>query len=192
MEDTLALQWKEIQSKYPVRNIGTGKDSDLYITEEERESHLHILGTTGEGKSKFIEYLIRGDIKAGKSVCFLDPTDRAETAYNVLRYCASIGFEKVCLIDPHTLLTHGKITAIQPFHREASYKRATVDNIMDTVRVLFQTKDASETPKIQRYLPALLNVLWNAEMTLHEALYFSEYIKSAGRRFEILEKSHPF
>jgi hypothetical protein len=61
---------------------------------------------------------------------------------------------------------------------------------MDTVRILFQTKDAAETPKIQKYLPAVLNVLWNAEMTLHEAFYFTEYKKSAGRRFEILDHSH--
>jgi hypothetical protein len=61
---------------------------------------------------------------------------------------------------------------------------------MDTVRILFQTKDPSETPKIQRYLPALLNVLWNANMTLHEAIYFTEYKKSEGRRFEILDHSH--
>jgi hypothetical protein len=62
---------------------------------------------------------------------------------------------------------------------------------MDTVRVLFQTKDASETPKIQRYLPALLNVLWNAGMTLHEATYFTEFLISKPRRDEILSASHP-
>jgi hypothetical protein len=189
-EETLDFQWKELQSEYPLRTLGTGQNGSLFISEEERESHLHILGTTGEGKSRFIEHLIRGDIEQGKGVCFLDPTDRAETAYNVLRYCASIGFEKVCLIDPHTLHTHGKITAIQPFHREPSYKQATVSNLMDTVRVLFQTKDAAETPKIQRYLPALLNVLWNANMTLHEAMYFTEYQKSVSRRMDILDASH--
>src|ERR1700752_2828793 len=183
--------FKQIKSKFPLRSLGTGQDGPLYISEEERESHLHILGTTGEGKSRFIEYLIRGDIQQGNGVCLLDPTDRAETAYNLLRYCASIGFEKVCLIDPHTLHTHGRLTAIQPFHREPSYQQATVSNLMDTVRILFQTKDAAETPKIQRYLPALLNVLWNANMTLHEAIYFTEYKNSVNRRMEILDHSHP-
>jgi hypothetical protein len=62
---------------------------------------------------------------------------------------------------------------------------------MDTVRILFQSKDAAETPKIQRYLPALLNVLWNARMTLHESVYFTEYKASAAKRFEILDSSHP-
>jgi len=171
--------------------LGTGAEGQLYLSEEDRESHLHILGTTGEGKSRFIEHLIRGDIKQGSGVCFLDPTDRADTAYRILRYCASIGFEKVCLIDPHTLHSHGRITAIQPFHRQKTYKQATVSNLMDTVRILFQTKDAAETPRIQRYLPALLNVLWNAGMTLHEANHFRNYKMGRIRRQEILDASHP-
>jgi len=190
-ENILERRVKEIKSHYPIRPLGLSQDGEVYITEEERESHLHILGTTGEGKSRFIEHLIRGDIAQGNGVCLLDPTDRADTAYNILRYCASIGFEKVCLIDPHTLKTHGRITAIQPFHREPSYKTDSVSNLMDTVRILFQTKDAAETPRIQRYLPALLNVLWNARMTLHEAVYFSEFKLSRPRRQEILEHSHP-
>lgn len=182
---------KQLKSKYPLRSLGISQNGAIYLSEEERESHLHILGTTGEGKSRFIEHLIRGDIDQGKGVCLLDPTDRAETAYNILRYCAKIGFKKVCLIDPHTLHTHGKITALQPFHRQKSYKQATVSNLMDTVRILFQTKDAAETPRIQRYLPALLNVLWNAKMTLHEAIYFTEYKLSRPRRQDIIGASHP-
>src|SRR5438874_1768233 len=145
---------KQIKTKYPLRSLGIGTDGALYISEEERESHLHILGTTGEGKSRFIEHLIRGDIEQGNGVGFLDPADRANTAYRILRHCAKIGFEKVCLIDPHTLHTQGRITAIQPFHRAKSYKQATVSNLAETVRVLFQSKDTAETPKIQRYLPA--------------------------------------
>ncbi len=45
---------------------------------------------------------------------------------------------------------------------------------------------------IQRYLPAIINVLWNAKMTLHETKYFSEYKQSAWRRREILEASNKY
>jgi hypothetical protein len=60
---------------------------------------------------------------------------------------------------------------------------------MDTVRILFNTKDAADTPRIQRYLTAILHCLYNAEMTLHEAIYFTEYKHSEGRRKEILGAS---
>jgi len=151
---------------------------------------MHILGTTGEGKSKFIEHLIRGDILAGNGVCLLDPTDRAETCYNIIRWCASQGFTKICLIDPHTIHSLNRISCLQPLHRQRSFKSASVANVMDTVRILFQTKDASETPRIQRYLGALLSALWQSEMTLHEAVYFTDFRNPLyrARRQYILEQ----
>lgn len=162
------------------------------LSEEERESHLHILGTTGEGKSKLIEHLIRGDIQQGNGVCFLDPTDRAETAYNVLRYCASIGFEKVVLIDPHLARSHNRVPCIQPFHYKR-YKDATVSNLMETMRVLFDMKDMAHFSFIQQYLPTLFRVLWNAEATTHEAKYFTNYgnPQYRAKRAEILACSDP-
>lgn len=190
-EHIVARRYKQLKSNYPLRSLGVGADGELLISEEERESHTHIVGTTGEGKSRFIEHLIREDIRQGNGVCLLDPTDRAETAYNILRYCASIGFNKVCLIDPHTYHSHNRITAIQPFYSKKSYKNAVVANLMDTVRILFNTKDAADTPRIQRYLAAILHCLYNAEMTLHEAIYFTEYKHSAERRKEILGASDP-
>lgn len=186
LEQTVQKRLKQIKSNYDLRSLGKGIDGELLISEEERVDHLHILGTTGEGKSKFIEHLIREDIRRGNGVCLLDPTDRAETAYNILKFCIQEGHQKVCLIDPHT----EKLTCIQPFHEK--HKEATVANVMDTIRILFGSKDASETPVIQKYLPAIINVLHNARMTLHETKYFMEYKRSAYRRKKILEASNEF
>lgn len=193
-KDAMNLRTQKTQNRSVAevgRKANREEESTLLLTSSERESHIHILGTTGEGKSRFIELLIREDIKNGNGVCFLDPTDRAETAYNILRYCASIGFEKVCLIDPHLIHSHNRVCTIQPFNYKKSYRAASAASVMDTVRILFQTRDAAETPRIQRYLTALLNVLWQSEMTLHEAIYFTEYKNSAPRRKEILSHSDP-
>jgi hypothetical protein len=166
-------------------------EGEVLIREEERENHMHLIGTTGEGKSRFLELLIRDNIRRGSGACFLDPSDRGETMYNILRYCAKIGYKKVCLIDPHTIYSRNRLTAIQPFHYEKSYKAATVANLMDNVRVLFQSRDAAETPRIQKYLSALIHALLNAEMTLHEALYFTNYKYLVARRKTILSYSEP-
>jgi hypothetical protein len=184
---------KQVKSSYPLRSVGVGVDGEVLLSEEERVDHVHILGTTGEGKSKFIEHLIRGDIQAGNGVCLLDPTDRGETCYNILRWCASQGFTKICLIDPHTIHSSNRITCLRPFHKEKSFRSASVSNLMDTVRVLFMTRDAAETPRIQKYLSALLNVLWQAEMSLHEALYFTDYANPTyqDRRDYILSQCDP-
>lgn len=178
--DTIQRMTKKIKSSYPLRDLGVGQER-IFLSEEERENHLHIIGTTGEGKSRFIEHLIRDDIQNGNGVCFLDPTDRAETAYSVLRYCQSIGFTKVCLIDPHLR----RLTCLQPFHRKSM--DASVSNVWDTIKIFFSTKDDADTPRVRRYLSALLRLLWKAELTLRESIYFSDYenVDYARKRREI-------
>ena len=42
-------------------------------------------------------------IDKGFGLCLIDPSDKGDTANNVLDYCASIGYEKVILIDPTTI-----------------------------------------------------------------------------------------
>lgn len=151
--------------------LGVGEER-ITIREEERE-HSHIIGTTGEGKSKFLEYLIRHDIDQGKGLCFLDPSDMGDTLYNILRYCFTKGIEKVCLIDPFHRFKFNTVPVINPFHYNFSYRDASVANVMDTLRVLFKTSDAAETPRIQKYLPAILRILWASKSTLRDSVYFT-------------------
>ena len=40
---------------------------------ENRATHMHVIGSSGSGKSRFLEHLIRRDIVAGRGVCVIDP-----------------------------------------------------------------------------------------------------------------------
>jgi hypothetical protein len=134
---------------------------------------MHIIGTTGEGKSKFLEHLIREDINRGNGLCFFDPSDRGDTVYKILSYCEKIGHKKVLLIDPHHKYTRRKVCPLNLF---GNYPEASVAKIMDTLRVLYGQAEWSSTPIIRRYLKAVLTLLWNAGATLPDALYFTEPI----------------
>lgn len=153
-------------------SLGTGEET--VILREETREHTHIIGTTGEGKSKLLEYLIRHDIDNGKGVCFFDPSDRGDTLYNILRYCFSKRIKKVCLIDPFHHYKFNKVPVINPFHYQPFYKDASVANIMETVKTVFGSKDTADTPRINRYLPAILRTLWAAKATLRDSVYFTE------------------
>lgn len=170
---------KELVSHYPVRELGRGTEGEVFITEEDRESHIHILGSPGEGKSKFLEHLIRQDIQRGYGACLLDPSDNGDTAYKILKYCAKIGFEKVCLIDPHhrykTKLDVSEVVpCINPLHAAAP-PSAVIGDMMDAIRTLWGTKDFAETARIQKYLPAVIYALHQGGYTLHESLYFTDH-----------------
>jgi hypothetical protein len=101
LEDVRRKAIEKLVSRHPLRILGTAEDGVHWFTEESRESHIHILGTTGEGKSKFLEHIIRQDIDLGYGVCLIDGSENGDTCYNVLKYCAKKKIEKVCLIDPH-------------------------------------------------------------------------------------------
>jgi hypothetical protein len=179
--------WRQTQSKYPLRSVGQGVQGEVVISEEERNQHTHVLGAPNEGKSKYLEGQIIEDIKRGNGLTFIDSSSLGSTLYSVLKYCAKIGYDKVCLIDPFTIHSLGKLTAVQPFHYEKSYKEATVSNIWNALRVLFKSDD-TQTPQLKRYLSALLGLLWEAEMTLHETIYFSDWDNPLfrGRRNAIM------
>src|SRR5437764_1276764 len=116
-----SIHWLEqsLLSSHPVRVIGTSlTEGEVLLTEEDRESHVHILGAPGEGKSKFLEMMVSMDIDAlisGKSksgACFIDSSDHGDTMKKVLKYCAHRGFEKVLLIDPWNIQDYGYVVPI--------------------------------------------------------------------------------
>lgn len=45
----------------------------VYISDQDRQRHMYIIGKTGTGKSKFLQSMILQDIEAGKGLCFMDP-----------------------------------------------------------------------------------------------------------------------
>lgn len=63
-------------SHSPLREVGWSEvDGQLTLSEEARAAHIHILGTTREGKSKFLEMLLTQDMgRFGATL--LDPSGR--------------------------------------------------------------------------------------------------------------------
>src|SRR5688572_22102671 len=45
----------------------------IFLPERARLEHVHRIGTTGGGKTKFLEHCIRQDIANGSGVCVIDP-----------------------------------------------------------------------------------------------------------------------
>jgi len=43
------------------------------LSPEQHSTHMQVIGASGRGKSKFLEHLIRQDIRAGRGLCLIDP-----------------------------------------------------------------------------------------------------------------------
>ncbi len=55
------------------RNNYGGTTTDIGLTEEERETHMYIIGRTGSGKTTMMFSMAKRDIEEGRGMAFLDP-----------------------------------------------------------------------------------------------------------------------
>ncbi len=82
--DTVNVDWLEARSGGAPSNIGTsglklgkniyrGKETPIFLKEEDRHRHMYIIGKSGSGKSVLIENMAVQDINNGAGVCVIDP-----------------------------------------------------------------------------------------------------------------------
>lgn len=156
----------------------------VILTTEDRDTHMHIMGGTRQGKSRLLQELIQGDIERGYGCCLLDGSENGDTAYNVLKYCASIGFDKVCYINPTDFTEFNRVPVINPFLYEAEPTRA-IGNIKDALTILWESKE-SETPRIDKYVPAVLAAIHYSKSTMADVKYFLDFVHYSRQRWAMI------
>src|ERR1022692_4458734 len=85
----------------------------IRLSPEDRKIHMHVIGASGSGKSKFLEWMIRGDLKNRQGFALLDPHG---TLYNdVMSYCG----HKVMGRDiiPLNLSAPNSVIGFNPFQK---------------------------------------------------------------------------
>jgi hypothetical protein len=163
------------QTGYDLRVISP----DLFFSEEQRPN-IHVIGSSRQGKSYFIEWLMREDINRGLGCCLLDPSAGGSTAYRLLAYCTEQQKQNVLFIDPsHAYAPHKKVPSLRPFQYDRDgtarprLRQLSVDTLMRALRDLYGVKDPAEQSRIERYLPLVFAALYDAEVPLVDARYFT-------------------
>ena len=82
---------------YIGKSVYRGVERPVYISKEDRQRHVYIIGQTGTGKSWLLRDMILQDIRAGHGVCFIDPHDTYE---QVLEMMPPERAEDVIYFDP--------------------------------------------------------------------------------------------
>jgi hypothetical protein len=150
--------------------LGTsGPGKIVALTNEQRSRHMHVVGASGSGKSKFLESLIRQDILAGRGLCLIDP--HGTLADDVVAWCASRGADRQRRIHVITPADLGWAAGFNPLRLDNVIEpQARVDAMVAACAQVWGGEDLSATPLLKRCLKAVFYVLAVRELTLVEAV----------------------
>jgi len=146
----------------------------VFLTSQERSRHIFILGSTGSGKTKLIEGLIRNDILAGRGFGLLDP--HGDITENILKYFASLA---ASTDSPKSIAEIGKnLILIEPFNRDMAVgfnplearEREQYPLVLELMGIFKKLwKDAHWGPRMDELLRNTLLTLASNKLTLLEA-----------------------
>ena len=148
-----------------------------------RSTHMHVIGGSGTGKSKFLESLIRGDIRNNNGLCLIDWHG---TLYqSILRFCANldIGLEdcrNVILIDP---CKSDFITGFNPFMNQGADISVQVNNRIAATIKPWGITDTNQMPTFERVCRLLYTFAVELEKPLHVAAQLLQFDKPELRRY---------
>ncbi len=154
----------------------TGKR--LKLAPPERRTHMHVIGSSGSGKSKFLEHLIRQDLKNGQGFCLIDP--HGSLYEDVFACCAhEVIPREVVLLN---LSDPSHIVGFNPFRKAASADVSVqVDNRIIATMHAWGAENSDETPTLERTLRLVYTMLIEQELPFQRAEELIDFNAKAVR-----------
>lgn len=128
------------------------------VTPGERSTHMHVVGASGRGKSKFLEQLIRQDIRHRHGLCLIDPHG---TLYqDVVAWCARNGLQRrrrIHLVDPND---PAWTVGFDPLRCDDPEDLSlAVDATVEACAQVWGGEDSNRTPLLKKCLRAVFYAL---------------------------------
>lgn len=169
-----------------------GKDIELgkarggrrvFLPEKVRTTHMHVLGASGRGKSKFLEGMLRRDIINRNGVCLIDP--HGYLYHDVLRWMTSHGLlkeRKIYLFDPSAPDWSFAFNPLDFGVADVGEISFAVDAMVQATAQVWGGEDSNQTPLLKRCLRSIFHALAEKKMTLLEAMYLASAETEDERR----------
>lgn len=154
------------------RDIKTGKRA--FIPKKTRSTHMHVIGSTGTGKSKFLEWMIRKDIINENGLCLIDPhgylyKDLVTWLTEKEEY---LGDRQIILFDP----SDEKMTfGFNPLRQGTASLSYLVDGMVEACAKVWGGEDMDKTPLLRRCLTIIFHALAENNLSLLEAQYLADF-----------------
>jgi len=160
------------------------------LSQDNLVTHLHGIGATRSGKSKWLEWFCRGLLRQDLGFTLIDP--QGELAEALVSYFAYLRPRKpIIYFDPSRT---DYLIPFNPFyHPEESHaeRPVRVDKQMQAILRVWGADSVEDTPRLARVLRCCLHLFSTGEITLNELhpLLFYEYDKRRKYAAQLIEHS---
>lgn len=139
---------------------------------DDRKAHMHIIGSSGSGKSKFMEWMMRGDLANRQGFCLLDPHG---TLYNdVANYCAHHVLDREIILL--NLSTPDSIIGFNPFQKaNENSVSVQVDRRIAATMHAWGVDNTDQTPTLERTLRLVYTVMIERNLGLPQIQHLIDF-----------------
>ena len=168
--------------------LGSGDLSSLDVAfrKKDRENHTHILGSTGTGKSKLLEYMLRQDVlDRNIGLCLLDPHG---SLYDEIMLFASHRYPRLAdrIITFHPARDVDFIAGFNPVSTDTSRMDYFLENLISACLKAWGQSNADTSPRIGRWLENIFHTIMASGMTMLETVPLTSAEKNSTKRNRLL------
>jgi hypothetical protein len=154
----------------------------LRVPKSSRGYHHHVIGSSGSGKSKFLENLMREDMLSNQGFCLIDPHG---TLYDeIVKFSAYRDLNREILMLNLSVPEH--IKGFNFFSRTAAGDVSVqVDSRISATLHAWGMENADQTPTLERILRLIYTSLLDADLTLPQIEFLLDFSEKEIRDYII-------
>ncbi|HYN24644.1 MAG TPA: hypothetical protein VES69_06315, partial [Pyrinomonadaceae bacterium] len=137
----------------------------VYLTEDDLGTHIHGVGSTRSGKSKWIEWFCRQLVRYGAGFTLIDP--QGALAEALVQYFAYyLPQQPVIYFDPSRT---DYLIPFNPFRRGIDDASVRVSKQVEATLRVWGAENADETPRLGRVLRCVYHLYTTGHISMNEA-----------------------
>lgn len=186
-----APRGSSIKSRPSTSSIGEVFETreKLSLSAKDRTNHMHVIGSTGTGKSKFLELLLRKDITNRKAgLCLIDP--HGSLYDDIMLYAATRHprlADRVILFNPAREVEN--VLGFNPIPPDVERMDYLLESLISACLKAWGQDNTDRTPRITKWLENIFHTVISNQLTLVEAAPLLN-VQDRSNREKLLRNVH--
>jgi len=145
-------------------HIGNNERGEVWLTDEDLETHLHVKGLSRSGKSKLLMRIIRKIIYTRRGCIVFDPD--FELYWEILKYAAFMGIQNILFFNPAMEKRIVGSNSFQTPYTDEPRIITKAERMVSATLKIFGVENASFFVNIERWLRCIYYVILEQKLSI--------------------------